>query len=153
MSKRKLLLLALELLVQLGLLLLLLLECLPRLLQFLLLLLGDLDCLRADDHLLLHFLEPIDQFLLFGLRLFLRLFPLPDFVEDPVLLRFLQIGLVLDLFLILLGLHFDLLLLLLQSLLELRHLLFVFNLDNLLDDVADDALLLVESLEVTTLVQ
>lgn len=117
------------------------------------LLFGYFNGLRADDHFLFHFLQSANQLLLLGLCFFLGFLPFPNFVQNPVLLLSLQIRLILNLLLILLSLQLDFILLLLQLAFKLRHLFFIFDVHDLFDDVANDALLFIKSLEISTLIK
>lgn len=128
-------LLFLEILLELFFLLCLFLQFFFGLLELLPLLFSDFNSLRAGNHFLLHLLESVEELHLLRLRLLFVLLSLLDFLKNSLLLFFLEVGLILNLFSIFLCLASDFFLLFSESGLNLCHLLLVLDVHDFLNDV------------------
>jgi len=100
-----------------------------------LLFLSNLNGLRTNQHLVLHLLKSRNEFLLLGLGFFFSIFSLSNFFQKFIFLFLLHISLILNFSFFLLSFKLNFLLLSFKLFFEFSHLFFIFNLNDLGDDV------------------
>ena len=103
--------------------------------QLLLLLFSYFNSLRTNQHFVLHLLKSRNELLLFSFCLFFSFFSLSDFFQKLIFLFLLKISLILDFEFFLFSFLLDFQFFSFKLFFKLSHLFFIFNLNNLGNDV------------------